>query len=170
MSGAEGILVLGVIANIVQLVDASQRWSSQLIDAYRGKQTLTTALQDIVKTLPILTEILRQTQTLITEQELDDDTCKALRPVITSYKENLEKLNNFLERITLGTKSSTTRRIRNAISIFRTESEIEKTATNLRGYLPLLTIQHITAIRTKKDAEMAAGEAKKLEKGKVILI
>ena len=149
MSGAEALAVIGVIASIASLADVSIKWISDVKKLYKDGKHLPEALKELESTLPLLTRTLQQTQELIVEQQLDEETCKALRPTVDTYESKLNEINRILGSTTASDGASRRQRLWKAISSRDPEQKVEKLAGSVQRYIPLLACQHIMAIKTK---------------------
>lgn len=149
MSGAEAVALIGVIASIASLADVSHKWISHVKEVYKDGKNVTEALKELESTLPLLTRTLQQTQELIVEQRLDEETCKAIRPTVNTYESKLNEITRILESTATSDTASRRQRLWKAIASRDQERKVEKLAGSVRRYIPLLACQHIMAIKTR---------------------
>jgi len=80
MSGVEALVVVGIIANVLALVDFSSKVLSR-VDDFKGKvKDVPKAFRNLKIVLPLLADTLSRTKSRIDALEVDDTTCAALRP------------------------------------------------------------------------------------------
>src|SRR6266480_6518399 len=93
MSGAEALTVIGIIANIVAIVD----FTIEVIDRAKGfggnVKEVPKAFQDVQSVLPLVANTLRKTQRQAELGQVDETTCRALRPVVEGCERKVVELN-----------------------------------------------------------------------------
>ncbi|EHK99126.1 hypothetical protein M7I_4958 [Glarea lozoyensis 74030] len=85
MSGAEAILVLGVISSVVAIVDGTK----QVYDAASNAQGLPEAFREVAGRLPIVKNILGSAERNIRDGHVDEAACKSMKPLIDRCKKVL---------------------------------------------------------------------------------
>jgi hypothetical protein len=77
MSGAEAIIVLGVISSIIAIVDGTKK----VYDAATNPQGLPAAFHEIANRLPIIRTILSSAEQHIRNKDVDESWCKGSKPL-----------------------------------------------------------------------------------------
>jgi NACHT NTPase-like protein len=99
MSGVEALAVVGIIANIIQLAD----FSVNVIERARGFSSkvveVPVAFKSLYTVLPLLSLTLSRTMDRTKSNELSENTCKALKPVILGCQTQLLQLEKILKKL-----------------------------------------------------------------------
>ncbi|KAI9775356.1 MAG: hypothetical protein M1839_001272 [Geoglossum umbratile] len=99
MSGAEALAVISIISNIVTLVDISIEVFDRA-KAFSGDvKEVPKAFQDVQSVLPLVANTLRKTQGQAESGQVDEATCKALRPVVEGCKRKVTELNTIFQNV-----------------------------------------------------------------------
>jgi hypothetical protein len=94
MSGAEAILVLGVISSIIAIVDGTK----QVYDAATNAQGLPEAFREVAGRLPIVMNILVSTKQSIDNGYADEDSCKGVKNVVEACEKKAKKLDELFHK------------------------------------------------------------------------
>lgn len=90
-TGAEAILVLGVISSI-SIVDGAK----QIYDAATNAQRLPETFRDVAGRLPIVRNILASAKQNIDKGDVDEDSCKGVKHVVEVCEKKAKKLDELL--------------------------------------------------------------------------
>lgn len=92
MSGAEAVAVISIIANIIALTEFSCDVINQIKEYGDNAHEVPTAFRDIEGVLPLISGTLSRTRDQVESGILDDDTCRALKPVLKGCHNKVERL------------------------------------------------------------------------------
>lgn len=141
---AEALAVVGIVANIIQIIDFGSRALNRL-EEYQSK------LGDIPETfahtkveLPVLLDALRKTQTAINAGSIGDESKQALLPAIEGCGVQIRLLNDVIAKALPATSDSWIRRGGKAFRSLRYDAKVERITSVIRGYIQTLTF-HATA-------------------------
>ncbi|KAH6665449.1 hypothetical protein B0J14DRAFT_606156 [Halenospora varia] len=95
MSGAEAILVLGVIASVISIIDGTK----QVYDAASSTEGLPQTFREVAYRLPIVRSILNYSKQQLDSKEIDETVCNAIEPVIKACEEKAKKLDNLFQHV-----------------------------------------------------------------------
>jgi hypothetical protein len=136
---AEALAVVGIIANIVQLVDFSSRVLKRLEDYQSQLGDIPEAFRHINASLPVLLDALQQTQSAINAGRMQDGSEKALRPAIEGCRVQIKLLDDVIAKALPTSSDSRIRRGGKALKSLRYEAKAEKIAAVIQGYIQTLT-------------------------------
>ena len=169
MSGAEALVVLGILANIFAVVDFSSKAIERVKESLEDTGDLPVAFQRLQNSLPLMSDTLRKTEQKAKAGEFEESTCKALQPVIADYNRKLEDLKGILKKLVPPEGASKWRRGMSAISSLGYDRKVEGIVKALESSMSLLTHYHVAtaptaaqlttlAIRTPSAATKATPE------------
>jgi hypothetical protein len=95
MSGAEAILVLGVISSVISIVDAAQKVYKAAGDA----NGLSPAFKEVAERLPLVKDTLQATQKDINSGHVDEDTCKDMKAVVKACETKSKALEAIFQKV-----------------------------------------------------------------------
>ena len=95
---AEALAVVGVVASIVQLVDFGSKVLHRLNDFQSSVGDIPKAFQHVKVELPILLEILRETESSVRDGPLSDDTKQAVLHVVQRCHDQIALLDELVEK------------------------------------------------------------------------
>ena len=95
MSGAEATLVLGVVSSVISIVDGIK----QVYDAAANAEGLPGAFREVAGRLPIVQTILASAEKHITDGDVDERSCKAMKPVIERCGKKAKKLDKLFHKV-----------------------------------------------------------------------
>ena len=145
MSGVEALLVLGIIANIFQVVDFSNKSIKRVRESGQNLHDIPKAFRDVQTTLPLLTNTLGKTKQHIEAGGLDEETCKALQPVLQDCESRIQNLNDIFEKLIPKEGSSKLIRGWKAISSLGQDKKVEEIVQLIWRHIPLLTYHYVAA-------------------------
>ena len=153
MSGVETFAVISIIANIVSLAKFSGDVVNQIKEYGENAHEVPKAYRDIQAVLPLITSTLIRTRDQVESGTLNDETCKALRPVLEGCENNLKQLKLLFSDLTVKEGASKLKRGLIAIKSMRRYDEVEKIAQALDRFVTHLTYYHSSEAVTSKDIE-----------------
>jgi hypothetical protein len=142
---AEALAVMGIIANIVQIVDFGERVISRLDDFHRSVNSCPRSFRQTVAEVPLLVDTLKQTEKGITAGSVPEDTVRALYPVVDGCREQLETLDALVNKALPKKDDSRGTRNMKALSSLLHESKVEKLNRSIHRYIEVLTFYHAAA-------------------------
>jgi hypothetical protein len=95
MSGAEAILVLGVISSVIAIVDGTK----QVYDGASNAKGLPEAFREVAGRLPIVRNILESAKQHIRNGQADEALCKAMKPLIDRCEERAKTLDGIFQKV-----------------------------------------------------------------------
>ncbi|KFY03640.1 hypothetical protein V490_00108, partial [Pseudogymnoascus sp. VKM F-3557] len=145
---ADPLTVVGNIANIIQLVDFTTKVLARLDDFQSNLGEIPKAFRHIKAELPVLQETLKQTQTKIDDDAVEDSTKAALLPAVQGCKVQVEALDALLAETLPVAGDSRLKKARKALWSITQDSKVESITKTLRGYIATLTFYHAAASST----------------------
>ncbi len=147
-SMAEALAVVGIVSSIAQLVEFSSKILSRLHDFQSAVTDIPKTFQQIKAELPLLRDTLQQTKEAIDAGRVNDETTKALDPIIQGCREQIELLDATLAK-TLPSPNDTPgkRRIKAILSIPQ-DAKVEKIVKTLHSYIRTLTFYYAAVSST----------------------
>ena len=145
---AEALAVVGIIANIVQLVEFGSKILHRLTEFQSSVQDVPESFRHIKAKLPLLLHTLQQTKEAIDAGRVNDETTKTLDPIIQGCREQIELLDATLAK-TLPSPNDTPgkRRIKAILSIPQ-DAKVEKIVKTLHSYIRTLTFYYAAVSST----------------------
>ena len=143
---AEALAVVGIIANIIQLVDFGSRVLKRLEEYQSKLGKIPEAFRHIKVELPIVLDALRQTKVAIDTGSMQDETKKALLVAIEECRVQIVSLDDIIVKALPETGDSWPTRGRKALRSLRYDAKVEKITVVVRGYIQTLTY-HAAASR-----------------------
>lgn len=145
---AEALAVVGIVANIVQLVDFSSKVLSRLNEFQSSVDEVPSSFRNVKVELPLLLDTLKHINKDISAGLIADEIQKSLLPVIEACQTQIESLDVVLVKTLPAPGDSRTQRTRKAISSLSQEAKIEKIGSALRSHLLALTFYYSVASST----------------------
>lgn len=150
MSGAEATAVLGVIASVISLIDATKK----IYDAATDIKGLPEAFREVTGRLPIVRDILELAKGHITG--LDRDSCKAVKDVIDACEQKSLKLEKLFENTIPGESSSRLERYYKAVRSLGKGNAVENLMKGILLDTQLLARNHGMQVITKVQEDEVA--------------
>ncbi|KAL8997396.1 MAG: hypothetical protein Q9169_003327 [Polycauliona sp. 2 TL-2023] len=157
MSGAEALIVLGIIANTVGVIDFAGKALGRIKDAGENAQNIPKAFRDIQVTLPLLSLALKETEKRIKSGALDGEACSALEPVLNECFSGIKELKEIFDQCLPKDGSSRLQRGWKAVISLRRDKKVEEISGLMQKRLPLLTYHHLTTPTTSAVVSISAG-------------
>jgi hypothetical protein len=145
MSGAEALIVIGVIANVIQLVDFSTKILERVDGFSQDEKLLPESFRSLQIELPLLSNTLKRTSGRADLGELDEDTCKAINPIVSACRQKLEDLQNLFTKLIPRADASKAEVVWKAIRSLRKDKEVESIAASIAGFVQILTLHYAEA-------------------------
>jgi len=145
----EALAVVGIIANIVQLVDFGSKILHRLSEFQSSIEGVPESFRHIKAELPVLLNTLQQTKEAVEAGSVRDETMKALLPAIEGCRIQIRSLDDVLLKILPASGDSWTKRSTKALRMsLRYDSKVEKITDTVRKYIQTLTYYHAAASST----------------------
>jgi tetrahydromethanopterin S-methyltransferase subunit B len=145
---AEGLAIVGVVANIVQLVGFSTKVVCRLEEYYSAAEEMPKSFRHIKRELPILSTTLQNLSRDIETNSVVTGTEDALIPVVDGCREQIAQLDAVLAKTLPATNDSWRTKSKKAIVSLHQEDKVKNIAKILRNYIATLTFYHIAASST----------------------
>ncbi|KFZ15388.1 hypothetical protein V501_02734 [Pseudogymnoascus sp. VKM F-4519 (FW-2642)] len=145
---ADPLTVVGIVANIVQLVDFSTKVLARLDDFQSNLGEIPKAFRHIKAELLVLQETLKQTKDKIDHGAIEDSTKAALLPAVQGCKIQIEALDSLLAETLPVAGDSRFKKTTKALWSITQDSKVESITKTLRGYIATLTFYHAAASST----------------------
>jgi hypothetical protein len=145
----EALAVVGIIANIAQLVDFGSKILHRLSEFHSSVEDVPESFRHIKAELPVLLDTLQQTKEAVEAGSVRDETKKALLPAIEGCRIQIKSLDDVLLKVLPASGDSWTKRSTKAIWMsLRYDSKVEKITATVRNYIATLTYYHAAASST----------------------
>ncbi|RYP42475.1 hypothetical protein DL767_000163 [Monosporascus sp. MG133] len=144
---AEPLTVVGIVANIIQLVDFGSRVLSRLEEYQSNFGDVPEAFRHIKAELPVLLDALRQTKAAIDAGSMQDESKNALLPAVEGCRVQINLLDDVLAEVLPAPGDSWARRGRKALRSLRYDTKVEKITSVVRGYIQTLTYHAAASLR-----------------------
>lgn len=136
---ADPATAIGVIAGVIQLIDASAKILARL-NEYRTKgDELPSAFMHIHSQLPLLREVLEKSREGINSRQISADEVKAIEPCLRGCQQQMRKLNDILSAILPEVQEKTVKRLTKGVRSIWKESEVRKLDKEIESYMTRLT-------------------------------
>jgi len=152
MSGAEAIVVLGVISSIISIVDGTK----QIYDAATNVQGLPEAFRDVAGRLPIVRNILGSAKQHIDKGDVDEDSCKGVKHVVGACEKKAKKLDELFHKAIPADGASDLKRYYKAVKAYGKGNEVENLMKGMLEDVQLLACEHGMKTATKAQQEQIA--------------
>lgn len=158
MSGAEALLVVGIIANIVQLVEFTSKVVGRVKDSAQDGHSIPKAFRNIQVTLPLLASTLRKTGDQVKSGRSDEQTCNALRPVVEACEAQMNELKAIFVQALPAEGASRWTRGWKAIASVGKDKKVDDIARSLSELRSTLIHYHVTNLATRdRQHDVPAG-------------
>ncbi|KFY32241.1 hypothetical protein V493_00374, partial [Pseudogymnoascus sp. VKM F-4281 (FW-2241)] len=145
---ADPLTIVGIVANIVQLVDFSTKVLARLHDFQSSLGEIPKAFRHIKDELPVLQDALKQTKDKIEHGVIEDSTKAALLPAVQGCKVQIEALDVLLAETLPVAGDSRLKKTTKALWSITQDSKVESITKTFRGYIATLTFYHAAASST----------------------
>lgn len=145
---ADPLTVVGIIANIIQLIDFSTKILERLDDFQSNLGEIPKAFRHVKAELPVLQDALKQTKDKIDHGAVEDSTKAALLPAVQGCRIQIEALDGLLAETLPVAGDSLFKKTTKALWSITQDSKVESITKTLRGYIATLTFYHAAASST----------------------
>ncbi|KAL8928060.1 MAG: hypothetical protein Q9172_001115 [Xanthocarpia lactea] len=159
MSGAEALIVLGIIANFASIIDFTDKVFSRIKDVGDNIHDIPRAFRDVQITLPLLADALKRMQQGIELGTLHEEACRALKPVLLDCQSAASKLNEIFDKSLPKDNSSKIHHVWKAILTLKQDKKVEDLSELIQKRVPLLTLHHIITSGSSAVDSVSAGIA-----------
>jgi len=140
------LAVASVAATIAQLVDFSGKILRRLNEFHSSLGEIPESLRQINTQLPLLLDILKDTQHIIGTGVIRNDTEKALLPVINDCRVQIESLDGIIDKVLPLSSDSWAKRSKKALSsLIKHEPNVNRITSALGNNVQTLTFYHSAA-------------------------
>jgi hypothetical protein len=139
---AEALAVVGVVTNIVQLVEFGTKVLGRINDFHNKLDNVPEALRHIKAQLPLLLYSLKATQHSIGTGVVNTETEEALLPVINECRAQIETLDKLVDRLLPDTGDSRWKKSKKALLSLHEDASINRITSALQGLVATLTLYH----------------------------
>jgi hypothetical protein len=147
MSGAEAVLVLGVISSIISIVDGIK----QVYDAATDAKGLPEAFREVDARLPIIQNILNSAQRHISEGLVNEDSCKGVKSVVSACEKKTQRLDEIFHKVIAVDGATDLKRYYKAVTAYGKGNEVEKLMQGILEDIQLLSCAH--GLKTATEAQ-----------------
>ncbi|KFY95523.1 hypothetical protein V500_02750 [Pseudogymnoascus sp. VKM F-4518 (FW-2643)] len=145
---AEALAIIGIVANIAQLLDFGTTVLYRLKEYQSSLGEVPKSFRQISKELPLLLYTIQQIQDAIDAGSVGIETKKALLPVIEGCQEQLELLQSILVKTLPKSDDSSLEKGKKAISSLGQDGKVDRILKNLRNFISSLTFYYSAASST----------------------
>lgn len=140
--------VVGIVANIVDLVEFSTKVLARLNDFQSNLEEIPKAFRHIKAELPVLQETLKETIDKLGHGAIEDSTKAALLPAVQGCKIQIEALDGLLAETLPVAGDFRFKKTTKALWSITHDGKVESITITLRGYIATLTFYHAAASST----------------------
>ncbi|KAF2175866.1 hypothetical protein K469DRAFT_52280 [Zopfia rhizophila CBS 207.26] len=148
---AEALALVGIVANIIQLVDYGSRVLKRLEEYQSKLGDIPEAFRHIKTELPVLLDALWQTKATIDAGSMQDESKEALLPAVEGCAVQIKALDDVIAKALPALGDSWARRGRKALGSLRYDAKVEKITAVVRGYIQTLTYHAAASLRPLAD-------------------
>ncbi|KFY28116.1 hypothetical protein V493_03088 [Pseudogymnoascus sp. VKM F-4281 (FW-2241)] len=145
---ADPLTVIGIIANIIQLVDFSATVLGRLNEFRSDLGEIPKSFRPISDVLPVVLEALNETKDKIENGAIKDSTKAALLPAVQGCSDQIQALDNLLVKILPVKGESLRKKSTKAIWSLKYETEVEGITKTLHRYITTFTFYHVASSST----------------------
>ncbi len=157
MSGAEALVVIGIVASIIQLVDFSSKAVARIKGLSEDVHNVPKAYRDVQSILPLVANTLESVCRQASSGQLSEAKCRMLLPVIRHCESNLKELTAIFKKIFPNDNASRRDRFRKAISSLSKDKEVERIAASIRGSIDVVAAYYVVSgPDANKDAQQTS--------------
>ena len=153
MSGAEALAVVGIIANILQLVDFSSKAISRVKEYGENARDLPKTFRDIQTELPLIVHTLSEIRTRISDGQVPEERCKALKVVLGNCEAKLAELKIIFEKVLPQDNASKGERVWKGLMSLWQDKNVEQISQALLRSLQSLTFSHVVEAPTIQEIQ-----------------
>lgn len=159
MSGLE---VISDIANIIALVDFSQKVLARAAELRANGKDVGEAFLCINDLLPPISHAVQRTKERIDSKEIDEDTCTALVPIHRGVERTLGELKTVLKKYTPEENASKVEVLWKAGKSVFQEKKVRGILQRLHEYVGVLTLSHAEAANARTFSSTEKGDIQRI--------
>ena len=141
---AESVAAIGLAVNIIQLINWGREIAKRLDEYQRRADKVPQVFRDISTHLPLLLNTLSETQEQAKQGSLEEDTQKALLPVIDGCRTQCGRLDDIIVKTLPTADDHKWERGIKAILSVHQENKVKSIVDIVRGYIDVLTYHQAT--------------------------
>ena len=158
MSGAEALAVVGIVANIIQLIDFSGKVISRIKEYEGDGQRIPSSFQDVQARLPLISCALDEIHRQVLGGQISEENCKSLKVVLEHCKTRLAELRKIFDEVLCQGGASKGERIWKGMQSLRKEKKVEQILQELSRSTQSLILFHVVAAPTTRVIESQVNE------------
>ena len=163
MSGAEALAVIGIIGNTIPLVDLAWKAISRIKEYGADAQDVPKASRDIESGLLLIGQTLSQIKRRVSDGQVLEENCKALKEVLGNCEAKLAELKIILEKVIPQDGASRGERVWKALVSLWQDKKVEEISQALWRSLQSLTLSQVLAIPTIQEIQALVENTSELE-------
>lgn len=136
---AEALAVVGVVSNIVGLIDISLKLYDRLRRTLTDVDEIPKSLRPIKTELPVLIKTLEDIGKALKQRKLDVEIIQVIEPAVNGCATSICELELLLAGVLLNPKDRRSKKLWKAWKSIVKESEVNKSVVAIRGYVGTLT-------------------------------
>ncbi|KAF1850065.1 TPR-like protein [Cucurbitaria berberidis CBS 394.84] len=148
---AEALAVVGIVANIIQLVDFGSHVLNRLEEYQSMFGDIPEAFRHIKAELPVLLDALSQTQSSINARSMREESKTALIPAIEGCRVQIKLLDDVITIALPVSNDSWVRKSGKAFKSLRYDAKVERVTAVIRGYVQTLTYHATVSLEPLAD-------------------
>jgi hypothetical protein len=148
---AEALAVVGIVANIAQLVDFGTRVLSRLDQYQSSLAEVPEAFRHIKSELPVLLDALQQTKAAIDAGSLQNSG--ALLPAVEGCSVQIMALDDIIRKLLPTKKDSWAKRGGKALRSLSYDAKVKRIIAVIRGYIQTLTYHAAASSKSSAGKE-----------------
>ncbi|MCJ1431036.1 hypothetical protein MMC27_000386 [Xylographa pallens] len=149
MSGAEAIVILGVISAVLSIIDGTK----QVYDSAKDARGLPEAFREVAGRLPIVRSILESAKQHIDKGDIGEDSCKGAKHVVKACEIKAKKLDDLFHSAIPADGTSDLKRYYKAVKTYGKGNEVEKLMKKMLEDVQLLACERGMNITTKAQEQ-----------------
>ena len=147
MSGAEASLVLGLISSIITVIDTIVKVYNDVKDA----EGIPMTFREIAQRLPLIQDTLRISEAHINECSLDEESCRAIKPIVEGCKDKALRLEIMFRKVVPQVNITRLDRYRVAVRALGKGNRVEALMKGVLEDVQLLAGNHAIKASTKAE-------------------
>jgi nucleoid-associated protein YejK len=149
---AEVAAVVGFVSATMQLCEYGYKLTKRLNDFHKSTTDIPRAFDNIRVELPLLLRTLERTKKQAEINEIDEETQKALLPLVERCTEQINQLEKIFQKSLPDEGDSSLQKSLKALTSLAKDKKVEEITSTLRNYMSTLTHFHASGIPALKRA------------------
>jgi hypothetical protein len=155
MSGAEALVVIGLISNIAGIIDFSLKVYDRAQGFGGDVKDIPKEFQEVRHSLPLISSTLQKTSRHVESGQVDEGTCKSLQPVLTSCKIKIEEVSTIFRDVLPEDGASKWTRGLKAVSSMGQNKKVKAIIGKIHDDVQALTYYHVAEAATASQLNEA---------------